>query len=251
MFRSFCLTVRPREGICDNTIEQIKKWLHKCDHAFAVLEKSDNERHMHAQVWFEKGKARGDVCKQVQRICERTIEEWDTAQLKILRQGVKIAYSDWYLDYLAENESKDAPNILVENVPGKTMGYYPTEEEQDRVKTVNTAVDPRFAKLELDYISQYSENPVTLDSVACFLCNEMFVNRTLKVVIHQRDRIALAQSLYAYISKDIDKYLFLNKTKELNKYEKLLSSYNLQNGPDSQRETYPSSSSKTESEETD
>ena len=143
MFRSYCLTIRPRDGISEKTIEETKKWLLKCSYSFAVLEKSANERHLHAQIWLEKERARGDICKQVQRICERTIEDWDQSQLKVLRQSVRIAYSDWYLDYLAENDLKTTPNIIVDNPPTKTLEYYPTEEEQAQRVAVANSVDPR------------------------------------------------------------------------------------------------------------
>ncbi len=221
MFRSYCLTIRPRDGITDDTTQQITKWLTKCHHAVAVLEKSEHERHLHAQIWTDTPKARGDICKQVQRICERSIKEWDTAQLKVLRSGVKIAYSDWYLDYLVENDDKEPPNIIVNNPPEKTMDYYPTEEQQEDIQTMKQAVDPRFADLEIKCRDYLGEKPITERTVASFLADAMFKSRTIKCVIQQRDRVALAKTLYAYMSKSDDIYLFLTKDKEQIKFEKI------------------------------
>lgn len=231
MFRSFCLTIRPRDGISEQTIEATKKWLTKCEHAVAVLEKDNSERHLHAQIWFSATKARGDICKQVQRICERTIPDWDTAQLKVLRNGVKIAYSDWYLDYLVENEDKIPPNIVINNPPQKSMDFYPTEEEQDEVRQIKTAVDQRMADLEIKCLKYLGERDITERNVARYLAYAMFEERTMKCIIQQRDRIALCKTLYAYMKKSNDIFLFVNKTKDDLKFEKLLSQFNVQECP--------------------
>jgi len=228
-YRSYCLTVRPRDGITDNTIEQITLWLNKCDYSVAVLEMEHEARHLHAQIWFNKPRLRGDICKQVQRICERSIDGWDDAQKKVLRAGVIISYSDWYLDYLIENDLKEcSPNIINNNPPPKTMEFYPTDEEQARVQLLKTAVDPRFCKMELDYLEWLGESTITHNSVCKYLSEAMFVDRTMKVVLQARDRKALAISLYAYVSRQSDIYLFKDKDKNIEKTEKLLSNLNIQ-----------------------
>lgn len=232
MFRSYCLTIRPRDGITDDTVEQCKKWLSKCDYAVAVLEMENESRHLHAQIWTNTPKARGDICKTLQRICERSVKDWDTSQLKVLRSGVKIAYSDWYLDYLVENDLKIAqPNIIYEKVPPLTLDFYPTEEDQQNIQTMKTAVDPRFADMEIKCLAFLGERQVTVKSVASFLADAMFVSRTMKCVVQQRDRVALAKTLYAYMAKSTDIYLFLEKDKEQQKFEKLISNLNIQECP--------------------
>lgn len=231
-YRSYCLTVRPRDGITETTVSQIKDWLRKCDYGVAVLEKENEARHLHAQIWLNKPRARGDICKQIQRICERSIDEWDRAQLKVLRQGVKIAYSDWYLDYLTENDMKtDEANIVYYSPPDYPTTFYPTEEEQDEIQSLKTAVDPRFCKLEQDYRKWLISKGVvncSIHSVSMFLADSMFLSKTMKVILHQRDRKALATCLYAYAACDDNKYLFMDKDKDLAKTEKLLSNLNIQ-----------------------
>jgi len=228
-YRSFCITVRPRGGITDKTSREVITWLTKCEYSFAVHEKKDECRHLHAQIWLDKARNRGDICKQLQRICERTIDDWDAEQKNVLRKGVRISYSDWYLDYLAENELKeDSPNILLNNPPAKTMDFYPTEEEQEKVQLLKTAVDPRFCRMEIDFLAWLGEGQITHNTVCKFLAEAMFVHRTQKVILQQRDRKALALSLYAYVNKSSDIYLFKTKDKEDIKTEKLLSSHNIQ-----------------------
>lgn len=228
MFRSFCLTVRPRDGISQKTTDETIKWLHKCTYAFAVLEKEGHEKHLHAQIWLDKPRARGDICKQVQRICERTIEDWDASQLKVLRQGVRIAYSDWYLDYLAENDLKTTPNIILDNPPTqKSLEYYPTEEEQANRQAVANSVDPQFSKYEIDYLEWLGDSPITQQSVASWLLYSCVHTRTIKLPRLQRDREALCIALYAYVSKSTDIYLFMKKPKDLEKLEENLSKLNI------------------------
>ena len=101
------------------------------------------------------------------------------------------------------------------------MNYYPTEEEQEDIQTMKTAVDPRFADLEIKCRDYLGDRPITERSVASFLAYAMFNSRTIKCVQQQRDRIALAKTLFAYMSKSTDIYLFLTKDKEQIKFEKL------------------------------
>ena len=228
MYRSFAVTVRPRDGISDTTISAYLKWFEKLDYAFVCTEKEGVERHLHAQIWTDTPKAKGDIVKQVERICERTINDWDQAQKKVLRghgnkSGIKIAYSDWYLDYLAENQLKEILcDILYDKPPENTYPYYPTEEEQEKVMTTANAVDPRFTDLEYkcnDYLTK-KDLTLTHKSVALFLCDAMFNSRSIKVLMHQRDRTALATALYAFMSKSTNVDLFINKTAEEKKIDK-------------------------------
>jgi len=229
--KSFALTIRPRDGITDKTVASFKKWLGKQDYSVSVLEMQNEARHLHAQLWYKEPKHRGDICKQVHRICERTIENFDTAQLKVLRQGIKIAYSDWYLDYLTDNENKtDNALILTNNPPEKSLDYYPTEEEQEARKNQCNAIDQRMFALEQKFLEQNPDNHC-INAVAQFLSQEMFQNRTIKCIVQQRDRTALCTTLHAYInrSNSIDYFITPDpKGKALqDAYKEMLSSAEL------------------------
>lgn len=221
-YRSWCITIRPRDGIKEDLVEKVKKWLNRQSYSFAVLEKEGHERHLHAQVWFDEARARGDVCKQVQRIVEPCILDWDTAQKKVLRQGVKIAYSDWYLDYLAENELKEeVPNIIVNNPPPCSLDYYPSEEEQDKVKSIAKAVDQQLASYEIMCLEYLQENDFEVNkrNVAIWLAVATNDTREIKAPRAKRDCVALCDSLYYYITRSKDPSQFLKdipqKTQDL------------------------------------
>lgn len=224
MYKSYCLTIRPRDGISDKTLDRCKKWLQNLEFAVGVVEKDDQARHLHAQIWHEP-KRRADIAKAVQRICESTVENWDHAQLKVLRSGVRIAYSDWYLDYLIDNQDKEneTSSILVNNPPDSTQDYYPSEEEQAEVMAMANSADPRFQSLEIQYRAWQTgepDTPATEKTVARFLANQMFVERRMKVIVNKRDRVQLTQSLLAYLNKSTDIYNFLAIPPDIVKFNK-------------------------------
>lgn len=224
-YQSFALTIRPRLGITDNTINAFKIWLLKQTHSVAVTEMTNEARHLHAQIWLSEGRTKDDVAKAVKRICERTIEDWDASQTKVLRGGIRIAYSDWYLEYLVDNEEKgcvEIDNIVTNNPPDRTEHYYPSEEEQEKVKAVAQAADPRFLKMEQD-CNRYLEcsgKELTIKNVASWLSYAMFDERSMKVLVQQRDRTAVCKTLYAYMSRGGNLELFLEKTAEEKKLDK-------------------------------
>lgn len=224
-YKSFALTIRPRSGITDVTIEAFKNWLLKQTYSVAVTEMTDEARHLHAQIWLDEGRTKDDVAKQVKRICERTIGDWDAAQSKVLRGGIRIAYSDWYLEYLVDNEEKgcvELDNIITNSPPDRTECYYPSEEEQEQVKAISQSADPRFLKMEQE-CSKYLEinkKELTIKNVARWLAYAMFDERSMKVLVQQRDRTAICKTLFAYMSKSDNIELFVEKTLEEKKIDK-------------------------------
>lgn len=224
-YQSFALTIRPRLGITDNTINAFKTWLLKQTHSVAVTEMTNEARHLHAQIWLSEGRTKDDVAKAVKRICERTIEDWDAAQTKVLRGGIRIAYSDWYLEYLVDNEEKgcvEIDNIITNNPPDRTEHYYPSEEEQENVKAVAQAADPRFLKMEQECNKYLAQRGIELSikAVAGWLAYAMFDERSMKVLVQQRDRTAICKTLYAYMKRTGNIELFLEKTAEEKKLDK-------------------------------
>ena len=53
-YKSFAITVRPRNGISDETIEELIKWITKKDYGIVVIEMEDEARHLHAQIWLDE-----------------------------------------------------------------------------------------------------------------------------------------------------------------------------------------------------
>lgn len=207
-YSSYTITFRPRGGLSSATQEAIVKWLMKQDYYFAVTELEDDAKHLHAQIWLDEPRARGEVCTALQRIGNRTIENWDKAQVKVMRNGVKIAYSDWHIDYLQECEKKlTEANVLCESVPEDTIDFYPTEEEQEAVQAEANAVDKMMFKLERLYcdhyghLMQYSEHMITIKTVQAFMATMMFKERKIQVITDRRRLSDVCRGLYHYLTK--------------------------------------------------
>lgn len=201
-YRSYCLTIRPRGGITDDTLKRVITWVEKQSYGFLVVEMESEARHAHAQVWLLEPRTRGAICTSLVRICEETISDWDAAQKKVLRNGVKIAYSDWYLDYLADNDDKeDSPDIRVENPPVITNEFYPTEEEQLSQVRRRSAADQRYFELNeklIDWLRRREHDSITLYTVADFINDAQFGEKTIPVLKDRQTRMNTAKNLWFY-----------------------------------------------------
>lgn len=209
-YKSYCITVRPGNGLSVETEKRILKYLKKnVDYAFASIEKKDEARHMHIQIWYEEPRARGTVCTTFVRICEETIDDWSEAQKRVLRNGIKIAYSDWYLDYLADNDQKkgteEEGKIVLDNPPDSTTNFYPSEEEQQQIKELANAVDKKYFKYEQDFLAWFKANKddraVSLMDICEWYAIAMFRERTICVVADKRRRIETCKALFLYVQK--------------------------------------------------
>ncbi len=208
-YSSYTITFRPRGGLSPATQDAIVKWLMKQDYYFAVTEMEDDAKHLHAQIWLDEPRARGEVCTALQRIGNRTIEQWDKAQVKVMRNGVKIAYSDWHIDYLQECEKKnEQPNVICENTPEDTIEFYPTEEQQAAVMAEANAVDRCMFKLERLYCEHYgwdgegdTNHQVGLRTVQAFMATMMYAERKIPVITDRKRLGDLCKGLYHYLIK--------------------------------------------------
>lgn len=201
-YRSYAISIRPRLGLTELTETELKKWCELQAYAVMYIEKDNEARHCHIQVWFEIPRLRGVICKAIQRICERTIELWDHAQLKVMRAGIKIAYSDWFLDYLEDcfKKKNDDINIAYSAPPNTgSLEYYPSEEEQDAVIEQANTADPKYNRLKNLYWEWTSCEIITQESVSKFLIWAMYDSKKIMLCKDKLTRINLCKNLYWYL----------------------------------------------------
>jgi hypothetical protein len=223
MFKSYALTIRPKNGLSRETEKEVLKYLKKQHHAFAVLEGEDESRHLHGQIWFENPKVKGDLRVSLNRICERTIEDWCPAQKKVLSGGIKIAYNDsWSEDYC---QKENDPRIIFNNPPEDASEYYPSEEEQEKVQAKANAVDARYHRLSEKFKEQHPEWQIykyprltRKEKVARFLIDAMFVSKTEIVIADKKARFQLCDCLTSYIYSVGTLDMFIN-SEEVNLIE--------------------------------
>lgn len=210
-FQAFAITVRPQNGFQEETEKAFLKWFQKQHGAFAVIEKDGVERHMHAQLFYETPKSKGDINKQLSRICSRTIPNWSQAEERVLKRGTKIAYNDDFMDeYLAKEDNVIFNNL--ENIED-TKEYYPSEEEQQKTQNASNAVDKRFHQWSVDFKESefwLSEDwlPALADT-AKFLAHQMFVSKKYPVVVEKRKRVEYTKCLHMYVceKKQISEFM--------------------------------------------
>lgn len=215
MYRSFGITIRPRCGLTDVLQTALSAYLSKLEFASMVVEKSGIEKHCHVQIWCEP-KYKGDVKKQFLRLCERHLNDWDSAQKKYC-VCIRVCYNCWISDYCIENESKlvsdDNSEIIMNNIPLNESDYYPTEEEQEAAIIKANAHDSRYANMH-DLFNQWCDpdEAITLAYVAKFLAWAIYNDgKKLTVPLDKRARTNLCKNLYLYISKSASVEDFLSE----------------------------------------
>lgn len=227
--KSFAFTIRPKNAFSEKTEEVLLAFLKKQHHAFAVIEGEEETRHCHGQVWFETEKTKGDFAKSLERICERTIEDWNAPQKKVLRGGVKFAYNDDFTDNYCQKEKE--PNIIFNNPPEDSSGYYPSEEEQTKIKESANAVDKRFHR----WLSDFKESKFwineewtpNLADCGTFLSYKMFHTKEYPVVVEKRKRVEYAKSLYLYANSSISPKEFMTDADYQNHITMLENKYDM------------------------
>lgn len=230
--QSFAFTIRPLGGVPENSkLENSFRKMLKKYPGFLVAEKTGIERHLHGQVFFETPRTKSDFNRDFPvKYCKKDIEDWTPQQERVLKQGTKVAYSnDFYTEYC----NKDDSVMLVDNFPQDATSYYPSQEEQDKVKARANAKDATHHHLQELWFNMHPHNREPTDKqVGLFLYQIMFVDKVYHVIGDPRRRNQLVKSLTQYINADMskaelfmfpeskkaqeDKWTFLNKLHKQN-----------------------------------
>ena len=186
-------------------------WLRKQPYAVAVTEMDDECKHIHAQIWLEgDGRTKSDVSKQIQRICERE-KDWDAVQTKVMRGGIRIAYSDWYDSYLLNNPDKDEePQVLIDNPPSKSMDYYADEATQDELqrKVPDMRAEANFIEFKKWYPKHYGIEmdleKVSIYDVAKFMADCCYIRKEgMSASVNKKDRVELCRHFHSYFTGEV------------------------------------------------
>lgn len=112
--------MRTRVGMNDLFKEQVAKWLNHQPYAAYVYEKEGSEEHIHAQIWLEDGRTKGNVMKPLAAMLKRCYKPEDyVVKLAIV---IKAAYNDdFWQEYMAKDGELDHYDP-----PDDTASYYPS-----------------------------------------------------------------------------------------------------------------------------
>ena len=222
-YKSWGFTVRPKNGVeKDSKLENaILTWCKKQDFHFLCAEGEEECRHLHGQIWLDNPREKGEVQKALQRIYERIIEP-SPAEIKVLRSGVKIAYSkDFVENYLSKEDS-----WISLDPPCDEEKYYPSKEEQEKVKNSANAVDKKYHRYSEMFKETYKEYKNIFGelkrktTIAKWLGNQMFKEKTIPVIADKKHRTQLLECLKAYIWEESQISMWITE-KDYQTYQEL------------------------------
>ncbi len=218
---SFCVTVRPRSGLKPKFEAALVKWIRKnltatrLSGAYMVIEKEGGARRARIQLWYPKKVLRGNVCSPLVRMAAVNVEDWEPSQIKILRDGVRIAYSDWYLDYLDQpGKEEDFFDVVIDKPPSNTTEFYPTKKERETRKKKAIPYKSGFRRLELLYRAwapEHEWDPPDKTCVARFFSAMVFAD---KIRLEKDPRIARQEcsAFYYWLKRDVPVSHYISKS---------------------------------------
>lgn len=217
-YRSYGITISTAEPVEGEGQVALVKWLKKQDYSYGVIEGGEGkpqERHLHAQVWYEEGREKGTLSKALKRIIEKYFPESKTH----IAIKINIAFND---DYLETYMAKDITELLVDNVPQPREEYYPSEEEQKKVMKKAHCADHGMNHLEelfYEWVnSQDTEEPATellkKAQVSMFLTDMMYKSRKIKVPRDMKIQRNLCTVFTNYLWMKSNSYMLLNQEEQ-------------------------------------
>jgi hypothetical protein len=237
MYRSFGITLRTGIGINDSHINDFDRWIKKQDYGAYVFEKEGDERHIHAQVWYNEAKAKGSITKVMKR---HIINNYNPEDY-VLRhaQKIKIAYNDEFLEsYMEKDFIKDDDeglgNFEYNKVPDITLDFYPSEEEQEMVQAKSKSKNGWLLELDELYKKYATEEEKMLPNiynVAKFFERIAFLD-LWKIMKDPKQRQQEAQIYRKWINKSVTGTLYLSKEQEAER--ELVEKWTMDNGQENQ-----------------
>lgn len=220
-YRSYCITISTLEPVEGEGQTALTKWLQKQDYAYGVIEGGigkDQERHLHAQVWYEEAREKGSLNKALKRIVEKHFPE-SKPHIAI---KIKIAYND---DFLEKYMTKDIVETLIEKVPDTSAGgtrteFYPSLEEQDKVKMKSKIIDHKMHHLEelfFEWVGdeQEPETPILKKAqISRFLSDMMYKSRKIKVPTDMKIQRNLCTVFTHYLWKSSNSFMLLSQEEQ-------------------------------------
>jgi len=199
-FRTYALTLRPRNGVDTAEISTTVKWIKKrCEFYHIVTEKTGSDRHIHAALYLKT-----DVTKSnLTTVWIRELKKLglDSSELTVARKGVKILYSNDFVDNYLD---KDDDTVVIEsNLPEKStlLQYYPPKPVS---ATVAKARKCSAYYHELEALWHQHKRPlleINTENARHFLFNMMYNERCINVIRDDKTIIQTARHLTRWLNK--------------------------------------------------
>ena len=193
-FKSFSITIRPKDGITD---EQIQKYCafskKKSLYCYIVTEKEASERHVHAALITDKA-TRVD---NLQRSIINLYPDFTNAEKRVAIL-VKPMYNFTWITYLQKGDS----TVIVEsNLPEVALldSYFPEEPKNKVRSTVKSTYYGRLEKLWFENTTP-DVDPIPVNC-RNFLFDMMYNKRVIDPLRDDKTIIQVSRHLSRYIKK--------------------------------------------------
>ena len=195
--KAIALTIRPKAGITDMTIDKIKAYcIPLCEYYHFITEKTGTARHMHAALFltkeYEVKYFNRDIKKKLLIPLLKALD--DGSQLKHAYRGKSIYNADWVNHYCAKGDDTVHVGSYLPSDKAALQAYY-----RDTVK--KTFHDYVHFDFENAYKEKYPDrHEPSLEDIHRFLCYQMYDSRTRRVIQEPRKVKNLIYSLHSYMT---------------------------------------------------
>lgn len=168
----------------------------KCDYYHVVTEKQGSQRHVHAGIVLKQPTTKSNLGVMVKRL----FKDFDTAEQRVLLQGVKIMYN---MDFIDHYLNKDDDTVVISTClpeAGHMEKYFPPKPNTDAVRTKKCSA--YYHELEhLWYEHKQPHEEVNTMCVRDFLFKMMYSLRIIPVIRDDKTIIQTARHLCRWLNK--------------------------------------------------
>jgi hypothetical protein len=196
-FKTFAVTVRPANGVTDEQIKCMLKWVKKnCEYYHVVTEKEDFQRHIHAGIVLKKETTRSNIGNRVKNL----FKELDTNEKRVLLRGIKIMYNE---DFMRNYLDKDDDTVVIEShLPevGHLESYFPPKPVESDGRTRKcSAYYHQLEKLWYEHTGPHLE--ICTENARNFLFKIMYSERCIPVIRDDKQIVQTARHLVRWLKK--------------------------------------------------
>lgn len=190
-FFTWAFTVRPLNGVTDDEVAGMLKWVKKFPRASFLAQEykgGPETRHLHGAIHFPSKQFSQNVALTICRIFKHRTQQ----EHKIMRKGVTLWYNyDWHDQYC------DKPDtiFLHDNVP-LDIDFPPPQD-----KSACRPVNPWFDAREKEYLELGYPVPARNEDISKFLNIRMYVDREIQVISDPRMYMMKVNGLRNWINK--------------------------------------------------
>ena len=196
-YSSYAITVRPQDGVTDQQILKVSKWIKKnSDYYHVVTEKSGSSRHIHAGFFLKSPKPRSNVLQMLMQL----FKDLSNPEKAVLRKGLRIMYN-W--DFVDQYLDKDDDTVVIDSsLPEHRLEtYFPPRPLPISVKIAKKS-SVYYHELEaLWFKYQLPTDPINTATARDFLFKMMYSERCLPVIRDDKQIVQTARHLVRWLNK--------------------------------------------------